>query len=311
MGEVLGYGLTVGTQVVILFLLILTGFVATKCKMINQNGSTNMTDLLLFVVTPAVIIKAFMNVELSSELVVDLLIAVGCAILTHFVNIIVGLVFCKVKPIDRSAVYRFTVLFSNAGFMSLPLAQALLSDRGVLLASMYVIVFNIFVWVYGITLFPSVKSVSKRKALINPGTAGVVLGIGFVFISPENIPQIVGESVGYIASLNTPLAMVMTGFFLANSKLGDGFNNKYLWSVVGLRLIICPLLVLCIYKYAFGFSGELLQALIIPASAPSAVNATILAAKFGGDTETATKIITVATVLSVITMPLMLMITKI
>jgi predicted permease len=311
MDEVLSYGLTVCIQVGILFLLILVGYLITKKGMLTAAGSKELTDILLFIVTPAIIIEAFMKVELGRKIIIELLIAAGCAFFTHLIGILAAFVFCKVKPLRSQAIYRFGVIFSNGGFMSLPLASALLPEKGVLLVSMYVIAINILTWTYGVTLFPSVKNVSKIKALVNPGTIGVVLGIPFMFISPDILPKIISEPVSYIAGLNTPVAMILTGFFLVNSGVIDGLRDKKMWCTVALRLLFVPLAAFAVFRFLFGLSGDLIIAVMIPACAPVAVNTTILSAKFDGDTALASRMMSLSTLLSIITIPLILMITKI
>lgn len=305
MGNIFSYLAGVSSQVGILFVLIFVGIIITKAKLIRESGVGQIVDILLYAVTPCLIVNAFLSVKFTKDTITELAIAAGCAVITHLIGIAAALVFRKVKPERAASVYRFGVVFSNGGFMSLPMAQALVGEKGVFLVSMYVIVFNIMTWTYGVSLFKSGKKTSLRTILVNPGVIGVIIGLPLFLLSVP-LPQIITAPLSYISSLNTPLAMLITGYFLLTADVKSALTDLKLWIGAALRLIAVPLCCIALFKYAFGLSGELLTCLIIPACAPTAVNTMMLSAKFGGDAALASKMLAVTTVLSIITMPLML-----
>ena len=53
--------LTVGQQVVVLFILIGVGFVCKKATLISDKAIKSLTNLALYVATPCVIIVSFKN----------------------------------------------------------------------------------------------------------------------------------------------------------------------------------------------------------------------------------------------------------
>ena len=296
-------------QVGILFVLIAVGIIISKLKVVTKTGIDQIVDILLYVVTPCLIVDSFLSVEFNKDTVTELLIAAGCAVLTHIIGILFALVFLKAKPDSMKSVYRFGVVFSNGGFMSLPLASAIVGEKGVVLVSMYVIVFNIMTWTYGVSLFKSEQKASKLKILINPGTIGVIIGLP-LFLLSVHMPEIVTKPLEYLSSLNTPLAMLVTGYFLLSANIKSGIRDGKMWIAAALRLVAVPLCCVLLFKYAFGLSGDLAVSCVIPARAPTAVNTMMLSAKFGGDTALASRLLSVTTVLSIITMPLMLMIVQ-
>lgn len=97
------------------------------------------------------------------------------------------------------------VVFTNCGFMALPLLDALYGSHGLFLGSAFIAVNNILLWSYGITQLSHETSRSQkiRNALINPGTISVVIGLIF-FLTPLDLPAIPATCVSYLASLNTP-----------------------------------------------------------------------------------------------------------
>ena len=196
---------------------------------------------------------------------------------------------------------------TNCGFMGVPMAEAVLGEKGVFLASVYIAIFNIFVWTLGFSMFSSGKF-NIKKAIINPGVIGTLIGF-VLFFSRLNLPEIVSTPIGFMASMNSPLAMIVIGYYLSVSPLKITKTDLPLLLSVGLRLILIPLICLGIFAL-IGIKGDLLSACVIPACAPSAAIVMMFAAKFGGDTEAASKGMSYAHILSVVTMPLMITLCK-
>ncbi len=292
------------TQVIILLLLILTGFILTKGKILTENGSKSMTDMVLTIVTPCVIIKSFMR-EYDKALLKSLLIAFLIAFLCHIGFILLSRVLLRSKDISSEKVLQYGVIFSNCGFMSLPLQQSLLGDMGVFYGSSYIAIFNLFIWSYGIILMSGDKKyLSPKKLIINPGIIGLTIGL-LIFLLSIPTPRILNDTVSYIASLNTPLPMIIIGYHLANSKISDGIKNIKCIFAIFLKLFAFPLLALGI-MYICGIRGTLLVSSLISCSAPTAAITTMFSAKFGRDTSLSVNLVSLSTILSLISMPILI-----
>ena len=292
------------TQVVILLLLILTGFILAKNGILTEKGSKSMTDMVLTIVTPCVIIKSFMR-EYDPSLLKNLLIAFLIAFLCHIGFILLAHLLLRSKDISKQKVLQYGVVFSNCGFMSLPLQQSVLGDMGVFYGSSYIAIFNLFVWSYGITLMSGDKKyMTPKKLIINPGIIALAIGL-VIFLLSIPTPKIVNETVYYIASLNTPLPMIIIGFHLANSKISEGLRNiKCLFAIL-LRLFVFPLIALGV-MYICGVRGTMLISSLISCSAPTAAITTMFSAKFGRETSLSVNLVSLSTILSLISMPLLI-----
>lgn len=292
------------TQVIILLLLILTGFILTKGKILTENGSKSMTDMVLTIVTPCVIIKSFMR-EYDKALLKSLLVAFLIAFLCHIGFILLSRVLLRSKDISSEKVLQYGVIFSNCGFMSLPLQQSLLGDMGVFYGSSYIAIFNLFIWSYGIILMSGDKKyLSPKKLIINPGIIGLTIGL-LIFLLSIPTPRILNDTVSYIASLNTPLPMIIIGYHLANSKISDGIKNIKCIFAIFLKLFAFPLLALGV-MYICGIRGTLLISSLISCSAPTAAITTMFSAKFGRDTSLSVNLVSLSTILSLISMPILI-----
>ncbi len=292
------------TQVVILFILMLLGVILAKAKILTQNGVKSMTDMVLYLVTPCVIIKSFAR-EFQPELLKKLLLSFLMAILSHLIFIALCKLFLHSKEPTSERVLKFGAIFSNCGYMSIPLQQALLGEDGVFYGASYIAIFNIFVWTYGLWLMSGdKKSVSPKKLIINPGIIGVAVGM-IIFLLSVPLPQILFEPVSYLASLNTPLPMIIIGFHLAHSNPLSGLKNIRCVFAIALKLILFPLLMLGA-AYLCGIKDSLLVSLVISCSAPTAAVTTMFSAKYGGDTSLSVNMVSLSTVFSLFTMPLII-----
>ncbi len=294
---------TVFTQVVILFILIFLGFTLTKTKVFTEKGIKGMTDLVLYLVTPCVMIKSFAR-EFNPHLLKNLLISIGLTFLIHLVFILISKIVLRSKNTKRQNVLQFSVIFSNCGFMAIPLLQALLGDDGVFYGSGYIAAFQVAIWSYGVYLVGGKKSVTAGKMIINPGVIGFVLALA-VFCVGIPLPKVILEPISYMASLNTPLPMLIIGYHLANSNVLQGLKDIKLLFACALRLFILPMIAFCMF-YLFDLRGTLPLALSICASAPTAALVTMFASKFEGDTALSVTTVSLTTLLSIASMPIVI-----
>lgn len=295
--------LTVGEQVLILFVLIAIGFVCGKTKLINEAGSKVMADVVLYFVTPCVIINAFQR-EFDVTMLIKLIVSAVCSAAILGFSVLVAQILFKKQERHRACIFKFATVFSNCGYMSLPLQQALLGDEGVFYGATFVAMFNIFVWSYGIiTMKGKDDKASGIKILINPGIIGTLIGV-VLFLCSIQLPSVIAQPVSYMAALNSPVPMLIIGYYLSKANLKKAFTDAWSYISMGLRLIVLPLLTLFVLLLACGIKGALLVSLTISVSSPVAAITTMMSAKYGHDTELSVSIVSASTLLSLGTMPL-------
>ena len=296
--------LNVFTQVVILFILIFLGAILTKKGVFTEKGISSMTDMVLLLVTPCVIIKSFIR-EFDSTTFKKLLISFLIAILSHIGFIILSRVLLRDKNERSQKVLQFGVIFSNCGYMSIPLQQALLGDDGIFYGASYIAIFQIFIWSYGLLLMSGDKKVlSPKKMLINPGVIGVSIGL-IIFLLSIPVPKVIAEPISYLASLNTPLPMLIIGYHLMKSNIVDGLKNIKCFIAIGIKLFLFPLLALLV-MYLCGVRGTMLISSVISCSAPTAAITTMFSDKYSCDTALSINMVSISTLLSLISMPILI-----
>jgi predicted permease len=145
---------------------------------------------------------------------------------------------------------------------------------------------------------------SIKKVIFNPGLLAVTVGlIIFLFSIPvgEYLPP-VSKTLSLMAGLNTPVAMMVIGFNLANSDILASLKSASTYLISALRLIIIPVAALFIMVLC-GIKGDILVSLVIAASAPVAAVTTVFAIKYDNDVNTSVNLVAFTTLLSIVTMP--------
>ena len=304
----------VGTQVLVLFILIAVGALLTKLGIITEQGSRSMTDVVLYAVTPCVIINAFQR-EYRPEMLSGLLIALLAAFLSLLFSVLLAELIYRKTEISRAVVLKFALVFSNCGFMALPLQQAILGDDGILgedgvfYGAAYVAMFNIFMWTYGLlTMSRKTEWRSALKAICNPGIIGTAIGILLFSFSVE-LPTVLLSPIKMLAALNTPVPMLVIGYHLMRSDLKRVLTDKGAYFAMAMRLIVIPLIVMGV-MVVLRADPTITTATVIAVSSPVAAFTTMMAAKYGRDTELSAGIVSASALFSLITMPLVVGLTQ-
>lgn len=302
--------LAVSQQVLILFILMAVGFFLSKLKKLTDESVKSLAFIALYIVTPCVIIQSF-DRDFDPDMLRGLGLSVLAAAFTHVLCILIAKFAYPAKARKNGAtpdenrwrVLRFGTIFCNCGYMAIPLQQAVLGPDGVFYGAAYIAVFNLFAWTYGLTLIAGDKEkFTVGKILLNPGIIAVFLGVA-LFISPIRLPSLVAAPVGHLAALNTPVPMLIIGHYLAGITSLKILKDKQFILHLFLRLLASPLISLVCFRLA-GLSGIVLSAMIIAASAPTGANTAMFAVLYGRDEKLAVTMVSVSTLFSILTMPL-------
>lgn len=296
-------------QVAILYILVAVGAIADKAGIYTEKVAKSCTDLLFYIITPAVIIESFLSLEYNPETAKGLFIALACGFVLHIVSAALSALVFNRCSMDEACIYKYSCAYGNCGYMALPLASAVLGDEGVFYCSAVVISFQVFSFTHGIYTITKGKEGEKvkfdiKKLVLNPGVISVIVGLP-LFLLSVRLPEIISSPINYIASLNTPVAMLIFGTYIANTDFKTIFKNWRIFAVSLVKLIILPLILLTGFRLA-GITGTLLVALSISAGAPTANNTVMFAAKYDRNTGLASQTVAVVSFISIITLPVMI-----
>lgn len=286
-------------QLIIMFLYMLVGWLLRKANLITESTSKALSNLLLYVILPCVILKSYLQAD--KALWPELLVAIGLGALTLLIAIAIAHLMFRKDPIAN-----FGAAFSNAGFMEIPLISALLGQTAVFYISGMVALLNILQWTYGQALLSkSREECSPRMILKNPLVVSFLLEL-IIFLTPISLPTKIITIVDAFAACNAPVAMVILGVLLGNVSLRELCGDLNTWLVSGVRLLVIPVVTALIFSLFKSVSVEMKTALLIAAADPIGSNLAEYVQKNNGDSSRAVGMICLSTILSAVTMPLIM-----
>ena len=207
-------------QTLIMLILIIVGIICKKTKIITDDGNKELSKLVLTVVNPIVILMAYQT-DYKPQLVKNLLIAFGLSILSYIILIVAAYLLIPQKDGRETQIERFSAIYSNCGFMGIPLVNALFGSEGIFYLTAFLTVFNLVVWTHGIILISGERNLKNIvKVFYSPVIISIVLGI-IMFFAQIRLPDIITDSLNFISNLNTPLAMIVSGVPQAFEKTGN------------------------------------------------------------------------------------------
>ena len=294
--------LSVILEVAVILILILVGYFTVKKGMFTKESVGSITSFLLYIVTPCLIVSSFLSAESGKLDGWTLLLAAVLPALSIVISIALSYLFFRKEPSGRRRVLRFSMIFCNVGFMGIPLVEGIVGSEGVLYGSFFIAVFNIFCWTYGYVMMGGGK-VRLKALLLNPGVIGLVIGLP-LYLLDVPVPALFVEPVELISALNTPLAMIVVGGYIAQVKLRAFVSDLAVYKMAVLRLVVAPLLYLALV-WLLRPDETLLMSTVIQAATPVAANCVLFAVQYDSDAELASKSVAVSTALSVVTIPLL------
>lgn len=296
--------LSIGQQILIIFLIALLGFIAGKVKLVDSRETDGMARLVVTYVAPAMIIMAFQR-PFEAKLLKGFLLTMGIAFLCYLVSIVLAHLLIRSREQARRSVLRCAAVFSNCGMISLPLQSALFGNDGVFYGAAFIAAFNLVFWTYGaLEMGRSQGKVEVAKILLNPGLLGTIVGL-ILFFTSTTLPAVPASALNYISGLNVPLSMLVIGQRLSVISIRSLFGDRGVWGTVAARLVVTPV-VLALVLRAAGITGTIGICAVIAAAAPAAASITMLAITYGQDTELAAKTVSLHAILSVLTMPVII-----
>lgn len=294
-------------QVLVLVLMMAAGFIAAKARVVTREGRGVLTDLVLYVTSPLLVIHSF-QLEYSPQLLGDLGLVAVFAALSMAAFYALGSVMWPRGDGGKRRVLRQATLFSNCGFMGYPVLYSLFGDTGVVYGSVYVLVFTVFTWTLGVYIYAG-KSGSLKQILMQPGLIAVAVGIP-LFLLRIRLPSWAGAAVSGIGSLTTPLAMMIVGALVAEGDIRHAFKEWTVFAASAVRLVLLPAVSLgalwLLWRAGIGMPGlasPVILSCVLLTAMPVAANVAIFASMYNVEPQYAARTVLVSTLLSVFAVP--------
>ncbi|MBO4877015.1 MAG: AEC family transporter [Ruminococcus sp.] len=298
-------------QTIVMLLLMLCGALCRKTGIVSSAANRELSSFVIQIVNPAVIFMSY-QADYEDRLVRNLLICFALSAAVMGVMIACAYILVPKKEGRETAIERFSSIYSNCGFMGIPLVNSLFGSEGVFYLTAFITVFNIVVWTHGLIMLTGERDMKKLiKVFCSPTIISIFLGI-ICFFLRIRLPEIPSAAVGYIAALNTPLAMIVSGITMSENKLSSLLKESGVYRVCFFKLIVIPVVVSAVISLTalIPVDEKVRLTVLVAASAPPAAICTLQCLKYGKNSHYASQIFTAGTILSVITLPLIVKVTE-
>ena len=292
---------TIVEQVSIMYVLIAIGFIVYRKKLINEEGTKQLSNLLVWVINPLIMLTRYqMDVSIIKlkELGISFVVSLGAMLIGFLIG---EIIFKKNQNIDK-----FAIGFANAGFIGIPLVTSIMGIDKVFFLSAYLVCFGILSYTYGIYMVSGNKKlITVRILVLNPGIIAVVFGL-LIFISPIKLPTILYSAFNLVGGTNTPIAMILLGTYIAKSKFITLFSDRHAYFVCLVKLIIIPIVIILLFKFLPAELVEIKMVVLIAMSTPVGLTVPMFSQMYGGNYEYGAKLVGLSTLLSLVTIPIIL-----
>ena len=299
-------------QIIQLFLMIFMGFLIVKAKLLNSEDSKILSIIVLYLIIPCVIINAF-QVDYTPQTVKELLIALAGSVMTQVILLIVVSILGRVFHLNEVEVA--SIYYSNSGNLIVPIVMFILGKEWVLYGCVFMSVQLVFIWTHCKKIISRESVYDWRKIVLNINMISIAIGI-VLFLTRIHLPAIINNTLSAVGSMIGPASMIVTGMLFAGMDFKQIFANKRVYFVSFFRLIIVPVIALFLIKCSqlstFSSNGNKLMMIVFLAIiTPSASTVTQMCQVYGNDSQYASAINVVTTLLAIVTMPLMVMLFQI
>jgi len=304
------------SQIIILAIVVVIGVLAARFRVITTESKDMLSKLIFNISLPLMLFTNFLKLEATPRLLANSFVVLSVVGFIILLLLLAGWLTTRIfrMPGREAAVFKAHSMFGNTIFLGFPLINALYGAEGLLYATMYQLVSNIFMWTVGVVVLSHGNGRSMRQSIMkvfNPNTIATFAGLVF-FIFSIRVPSLIVKPLSELGAANTWLSMLYIGAMLAFSGVGDLLRKKSLYIISFNRLVLLPAILIFLFyviTISTGLAADKMvtAVIILEASMPCMASVVIMAKEFGADDRLAVGNVFVSTILSILTLPLLVM----
>lgn len=303
--------LPVFAQMVVLFLILILGYIGGKTKVLTIADNKPLSKMVNCITNPCSVLhsalcveRALSNGEVLKLIAITIVMYFGLILIAQLTTKILG-----VKP-DQQGQYKFMMVFSNVGYMGIPVVRVIFGEEATFCVSIFIMVFYLFIYTYGVRQIcsePGQKGIDWKKVICPMTVSSLIAIIGY--LAGVQLGGVIKDTLKTVANITTPCAMLIIGCALSTVPIKSVFTNWRLYIVALLKLLVIPVAVYLLLKPIMGES-MVLGVMVVIMAMPVATIITMLSAQYDKDQTLAASSVFITTLLSVITIPLLAAVLK-
>lgn len=294
-------GVLIGRQILIMFIILVIGAFCYLKGLITKEGTKQLSAVELQLVNPLLIFMSYQK-EYNSKLLNGLLWSFALSAISFAVIILLSYAVIG-KSRENKDIERFAAVYSNCGFIGIPLINGIYGTDGVLYLTAYITFFNLLVWTHGYMTMKGERDFSSfLKALKSPSVIAVFVGLIF-YLTNIRLPAVPATAMQYISDMNTPLAMIIAGATAAQTNILKALKKPAVYLVSAMKLLVFPACAFSVCRF-LGAPQIVLMTVTVAAACPVATTGTMFAIQMDKNPELCSEFFTITTLLSALTLPL-------
>ena len=291
-------------QMLILLAMMVIGYVSFRKDWLDRNAYTKLSKIVVNILNPLIIINGVMERD-SGESTEKIVLNLMFIVLYFVILILASFLVVRLLKVEarHSHLYRMMMVFSNVGFMAIPLVSSVYGEECVFYVSFYILIYNILLYTYGIHLISGgKKEKTDLKKLMNPGVAACLVS---VVVFAGNIPaaESVKSFTGYMGNAAIPMSMMLIGASIAQANLKELLGEAKIYAFLAIKLLIIPMTAALVIRN-FALPAELAGIFVFMLGMPVGSIVVPLAAEYGADETCCTRGTVLSTLFSIVTIPL-------
>lgn len=302
--------LLVTEQMLILFAMMFVGYLVFRLHWVTEETTSRLSTLVVNIFNPFLTISSVFGKDISStgNIFWENLILV---ILFYLILFITGVLLVVILRPDSasSPIFRLLTLLPNCGFMGIPVVSSLLGSEYIIYVAIYMLVYNIILYTYGIHLISRSNANTKKVSLLqklrpifcNSGVIASIIALIF-FFGNIKVPTSIQTFCNYMGTPCVPLSMILIGCSLAASNILSLLKNRRIYGFILVKMLALP--ILCSFFAAFWpFDNNIIRLFLILLAMPAGSMVVLVTEEYHGQTECATSGVVLSTLASIITIP--------
>lgn len=304
-------------QMLVLCSMMLIGYFSYRRDWITDDMSKRLSKLVVNIFNPILVVNGVLGQSNSGsgDIMVNLLLVLGYYVLLILFSYVI-LLLLRPKRQVRS-VYRLMTIFSNLGFMAIPLIRAIYGNEAMIYIAFYILGYNLLLYTYGFGLANraaaeySGKETEKNnwkeslKKMMNPGVGAALLAL-VIFAFGIKVPLPMATFCDYMGNATIPLSMIMIGVTVAQVDMKKMFGDYRIYLFILIRMILLPVALILLLR-GLPINEIVFGVFVIEIGMPVGSIVTLVAKESGADAEYCTKGIVLSTLASIVTIPLICM----
>lgn len=284
-----------------MMVMVLVGMLAVKINVLDEKMTDGLKNVVMNILMPAVLLSSYFQ-EYSAEKARGLIMAIGYGIIMQASAIIIASLCIRKGSSPNWEVERMAIIYGNVAFMGIPLMSAMLGQESVFYLSGTIVAFNIFLWTHGVAMMTGkVDRKNFIKIFLSPNVVCIILG-AILYFGRIPLSELITQPISNLGACVTPVSMIVSGAVIIRSDFKKILTNLRVYFVTALKLFVCPIVLMILFKF-MNTPYMIAITTVVAAACPTATLVTMFALQYGKNAEHASGIFTLATTLSLVTIP--------